>query len=109
MRKVLRILPLAVALGAISALAAPAPLERSSAARGADLSTRAASSAAASALVRFYAAAAVATHAMPVDLGLAPAPAPLLPASVGGGHEVRIPFATRPLLGAATPRAPAAL
>jgi len=109
MRKVLRILPLAVALGAISALAAPAPIERASAARGGDLSTRAASSAAVSALVRFYAAAAVSTHAMPVDLGLARAVAPLLPTSAVGGQEVRTPFTTRPLLGAATPRAPAAL
>jgi hypothetical protein len=106
MRKVLRILPLAVALGAISALAAPAPIERS-AARGADLSTRAASSAAVSALVRFYSAAAVATHAMPVDLGVAPAVAPPRATSAVGGHELRLPFATRPLLGAATPRAPA--
>jgi hypothetical protein len=108
MRKVLRILPLAVALGAISALAAPAPAERSAAAREADLSARAASSAANSALVRFYAAAAMATHAMPVDLGAAPAARPVVRTCVESRGELLLPFTTRPLLGAATPRAPAA-
>jgi hypothetical protein len=106
MKRILRILPLAMALGALSALGGASSGERAAGNRGdTDVAARNDASVVSSALVRLSMTA-IPIHAMSADFPVANlARSPLAGYDVLLGKRT-LPLASEPLAGAATPRAP---
>ena len=105
MKQILRALPLAMALGAISALAASWS-EPATARRGElDFASRGASLVVIS--LAGVAVHGIASHALPAGLTASPALPALAVRDCAASPKLARQFGARPLAGAATPRAPA--